>query len=345
MPTRICSAFLAAVLATGLAQAADQRTGAQQNVVFTEYSHFSSSEEIARRSFSPLTIAELRKTADASGKHMREQPLDLSQESFSLYVPASAPPNGYSLLVVISPLDLPLLPASWHWVLDRRGTIVVSAAKSGNSQPIWDRRMPLALTGAFNVMQRYPIDSRRIFIAGWSGGSRVAMRLALDYPDLFHGALLNAGSDPIATPLSILPAAKLFEQFQNESKIIFVTGDMDSVNLGADIASRQSMNSWCVFGTETHTMFHTGHEAPSAPDLDKALEYLETPLAPNSSKLASCRNRIAADLAAKLRRVRDHLERGAKQEAVKELKSIDLRYGGLAAPDSVELLERIDALP
>jgi hypothetical protein len=328
-----------------LAQAADQRTGVQENVVFTDYSPLSSSEEIARRSFSPLTIAELRKTAEASGKHMREQPLDLSQESFSIYVPSSAPPNGYSLLVVISPLDVPLIPSSWHWVLDRRGTIVVSAAKSGNSQPIWDRRMPLALTGAFNVMQRYPIDSTRIFIAGWSGGSRVAMRIALDYPELFHGALLNAGSDPIATPLSILPAAKLFEQFQNESKIIFVTGDMDSVNLGADIASRQSMNSWCVFGTATQTMFHTGHEAPSAPDLDKALEYLESPLAPNSGKLASCRNRIAADLAAKLRSVRDRLEQGKKQDALKELKNIDLRYGGLAAPDSLDLLERINSLP
>src|ERR1700744_23978 len=117
MATRICSAFLAAVLATGMAQAADQKTGAQENVVFTEYSPLSSSEEIARRSFSPLTIAELRKTAEASGKHMREQPLDLGQESFSLYVPASAPPNGYSLLVVISPLDSPLIPPSWHWVL------------------------------------------------------------------------------------------------------------------------------------------------------------------------------------------------------------------------------------
>jgi hypothetical protein len=345
MPVRICSLFPAVALVAGLSQAADPITGVQEKVVFAEYSPLSSSEEIARRNFSPLTIAELRKTAEASGKHMREQPLDLGQESFSLYVPASAPPNGYSLLVVISPLDSPLIPPSWHWVLDRRGIIVVSAAKSGNSQPIWDRRMPLALTGAFNVMQRYPIDSRRIFIAGWSGGSRVAMRIALDYPDLFHGALLNAGSDPIATPLSILPAAKLFEQFQNESKMIFVTGDMDSVNLGADIASRQSLNSWCMFGTATQTMFHTGHEAPSAPDLDKALEYLETPSTPNSSKLASCRSRIAAELAAKLRGVHERLEHGKKQDALKELKSIDLRYGGLAAPDSVELFERINALP
>jgi pimeloyl-ACP methyl ester carboxylesterase len=335
------SLSLAAALVVGMAQAADLPLGAQESVVFLEYSPLSGSEEIARRSFSPLTVAELRKTADASGKHMRDQPLDLTQESFSLYVPSSAPPNGYSLLVFVSPLDVPLIPSSWHWVLDRHGTIVVSASKSGNSQPIWDRRMPLALAGAFNVMRRYPIDPKRIFIGGWSGGSRVAMRLALDYPDIFHGALLNAGSDPIATALSTLPTAKLLEQLQTESKIIYVTGDMDSVNLGADIASRQSMNAWCVFGTESQTMFHVGHEAPSAAYLDWALAQLESPLALKAGKLESCRSRIAAELASKMHSVRDLLDRGKSQLALKELRSIDQRYGGLAAPESIELFNSI----
>lgn len=336
--------LMAALCAAGVAQAAAQAIGPQENVVFTEYPPLSRSEEIARRSFSPLTIAELSQTADAKARHLREQPLDLAQESFSLYVPASSPPRGYSLLVFVSPLDTPMIPQSWHWVLDRHATIVVSAAKSGNSQPIWDRRMPLALAGAFNVMRRYPVDSTKIFIGGLSGGSRVAMRLALDYPDLFHGALLNAGSDPIATQLAVLPAAQLFEQFQNESRIFYITGDMDSVNVGADIASAQSLNAWCVFGTVSQTMFHAGHEAPAAAYLDKALEYLETPLQPNAGKLTSCRNRIAANLTAALQHVRAQLERGRRQSALKELKSIDLRYGGLAAPDSLELLARLNSL-
>ena len=338
------SLYMAAV-AMGAARAADPPSGIQENIEFSEYSPLSNSEEIARRSFTPLTVAELRRNAAASGMHMRDQPIDLAQESFSLYVPASAPPQGYSLLVFVSPLEVPLIPASWHWVLDRHATIVVSASKSGNAQPIWDRRMPLALSGAFNVMRRYPIDAKRIFIGGWSGGSRVAMRLALDYPDLFRGALLNAGSDPIATPLDPLPSAALMSQLQTETKILYLTGDMDGVNVGADIASRQSMNAWCVFGTESQTMFHVGHEAPSSAYLDKALEYLETPLQLNSNKLDSCRRRVAADLAGKLQRVRDYVVRGKKLDALKELKGIDLRYGGLAAPDTLELRERINAIP
>ena len=50
---------------------------------------------------------------------------------------------------------------------------------------------------AYNVMKRYAVDPQRVFVSGFSGGARVAMRLALAYPDLFRGALMDAGSDPI----------------------------------------------------------------------------------------------------------------------------------------------------
>jgi pimeloyl-ACP methyl ester carboxylesterase len=319
---------------------AHAQVGAQSNVVFTDYSPLSRSQEIVRRSFSPLAFEELMRTA-ASGKRMREQPLDVSRESFALYVPALPPPQGYALLVFVPPSDSPRLPSSWHGVLDRHRTILVMASKSGNEQPIWDRRIPLALLGAINVLKRYPINPERVFIGGFSGGSRVAMRIALDYPDLFHGALLNAGSDPIATPLAILPAAPLFEQFQRESKLVYVTGESDSVNLEADIASRQSMNAWCVFGTASETMFKTAHEAPSNIYLDRALKQLEAARPASSDELAACANKVAADVAAKLQDVRDRLDHGKPEEALKELRAVDQRYGGLAAPASLELYQRI----
>jgi hypothetical protein len=339
------SLFLAAgACAMGLALAdAAPQTGAQNNVVFSEYSPLSRSLEIVRRSFSPLTFVELSRTAAASGKHLREQPLDLSRESFAIYTPVHMPPDGYSLLVFVSPLESGLIPSSWHSVLERHGTIVVSASKSGNTQPIWDRRVPLALIGAFNIMQRYPVNPKRVYVGGFSGGSRVAMRLALDYPDLFHGALLNAGSDPIAAPGAILPSAQLFEQFQRESQILYYTGDSDSNNVGADMSSRQSMNEWCVFGTAAETMFRMGHEPPSRAYLDKALTTLQATQEPNADRLASCRNKVAAQLAAKLQHVRVQLNQGKLQDALKELHEIDLRYGGLAAPESLELFERINA--
>jgi hypothetical protein len=333
---------LAAIFVVAVAQADDaQKTGAQEDLVFTEYSPLSRSTEILRRSFSPLVIAELTAAATASPKQLREQPLDLRKESFALYVPANMPPEGYSLLVFVWPWDLARTPATWQAVLDRHGTIMVSAAKSGNEQAIWDRRIPLALAGAFNIMQRYPVNPKRVYVGGLSGGSRVAMRMALDYPDLFHGALLNAGSDPIATPSAILPSAELFQQFQRESQLVYVTGEMDGVNIATDIDSRHSMSQWCVFGTSNWTMLRMGHEALAAVYLDKALGKLQETWEPNAEKLASCRASIAKELARKLQGVRDQLNGGRPKDALKELHKIDLRYGGLAAPESLGLFESL----
>jgi len=89
------------------------------------------------------------------------------------------------------------LPQEWVSVLDRYGVIFVSAARSGNDESVSGRREPLALLAAHNIMKEHPVDPEHIYVAGFSGGSRIALRLALGYPDLFHGAILNAGSDSI----------------------------------------------------------------------------------------------------------------------------------------------------
>lgn len=159
---------------------------------------------------------------------------------------------------------------------------------------------------------------------------------------MFHGALLNADSDPTATPLAILPAADLFAQFQRQSKIIYMTGDSDTANLDADISSRQSMSAWCVVGTSSETMFKTAHEAVSGVYLDRALRKLQTAWTSNTDQLTTCGKTIAAEVAARLQGVRDRLQQGKTQDALKELRAIDLRYGSLAAPESLDLYRRIN---
>ncbi len=86
------------------------------------------------------------------------------------------------------------MPPSWKTVLDDKGVIFVSAAKSGNAENAIGRRMPLALLATHNIVQKFTVDTERVYVSGFSGGSRIALRLALGYPDLFKGAFLNAGS-------------------------------------------------------------------------------------------------------------------------------------------------------
>ena len=314
-------------------------TGLQRAVVLTEYAPLSRSVEVARRLLSPLANLEL---ARASAKTaLRLQAIDLTQEAFTVYVPVKQPSRGYGLLVFIPPWQDAHLPAGWAAVLDDFGMIFVSAAKSGNEENVLDRRIPLALLGAYNMLQRYPIDSDRVYIGGFSGGSRVAMKVALAYPDLFRGALLNAGSDSIGDREAILPPADLFAQFQNSSRLVYVTGSEDSWNVQHDMASQASLHAWCVFGLEVETMFRVGHEIAVPYAARRALAALDRLSSDGAGKLSACRARIAGELSADLKHVGDLLDRDQHHDAWRSLTKVDARYGGLASAEIIELEGRI----
>lgn len=312
-------------------------TGLQSDVVFSQYSPLSGNAELARRLLSPLTAAQLPRILARTGKVLRDQPINLSQEKFVVYAPARAPPHGYGLMVFVPPWPQAVLPRGWASVLDRYGLIFVSAARSGNEAEMLSRRAPLALLGAANIMARYKLDPERIYIGGFSGGSRVAMRLALGWPDLFRGALLNAGADPIGDEQVPLPPSDLFRLFQEETRLVYVSGAYDRVNLGLDAIGAASMRDWCVFDVETEVAPRVGHAAVDSTALARALAALTHPARADPAKLAACRSAIDKKLAAALGDVESLQASGRRDEAQKLLIKIDRRFGGLAAPRSVDL--------
>jgi hypothetical protein len=341
--TRTWLALLATVLTpfSGSAQeTADPVTGLQRDVVFSDYFPLSGSAELVHRTLSPLANVEIARAARNAA--LRPQAIDLTEERFSVYVPAQHPSQGYALMVFIPPWQDAHLPSGWATVLEQRGMVFVSAAKSGNEERILDRRIPLALLGAYNVMQRYPIDPERVYIGGFSGGSRVALRTALAYPDLFRGALLNSGSDPIGDGEELLPPDDLFAKFQS-SRLVYVTGSEDDWNIQHDIVSRDSMKAWCVFGTAIETMHRVGHASAVPYSLDRAITALDQRPSVDQGKLSTCRAHIAKELAADLQRIAELLDRDKSHDAWRSLTKADIRYGGLAAAEIDQLEQRIGA--
>lgn len=258
-------------------------SGLRADVVFTEYSPLSSTAELLRR---------LRGFASAEPT-LHGQPLDLTRERFSIYVPDGAGPSaqGYRLLVFVPPWPRAEIPRQWIPTLKRYNTILVTAAGSGNDAPLLDRREPLALLAAYNTMMQYPVDPQQVYIGGFSGGARVALRLALGYPDVFHGALLNAGSDPIGSADVPLPPADLLQHFQESTRLVYLTGERDEENLVGDMHSRRSLDKWCVFDVITQTEPRIGHELADAPAFGRALNALLGPRQSHPDKLAGCRAR------------------------------------------------------
>lgn len=334
-----------AILAAGawLGVATGQTAGAPgpREVVFSAYTPLAGNAELARRMLTPLADVELQRRLAAAGASLSGRPVDLAAEKFALEVPPGSPAAGYGLLVFVSPWDDARLPEGWRDGLDRAGMIFVSAARSGNDAAD-GRREALALLAAYNVMQRFKVDPARVFVGGFSGGSRIALRLALGYPDLFRGALLNAGSDPIGSGEPALPPRELFLRFQESSRLVYVTGERDTLHLSMDAASLESMRRWCVFSVVQRITPWTTHEAASGAALARALEALGAPAAQNPAKLAACRAGTDRRLTQQLDTVQVLAARGERPEARRRLEAVDREFGGLAAPRSVELASTLD---
>jgi pimeloyl-ACP methyl ester carboxylesterase len=331
-----------ALAALAGAAVAQPTVGLQQDVVFTAYSPLSANAELARRALSPLTGERMAAALRRQGAALAEQPVELSSERFVVYVPAHPPASGYGLVVFITPWPKAELPPEWRPVFDQAGVIFVSAANAGNDQTTLGRREPLAVLAATNVIARYPVDKSRVYVAGLSGGSRVAMRVAIAYPDLFRGAILNAGSDPVGADAP-LPPRELMQPLQEASRFVYLTGGDDSAVLADDAASRQSLRTVCMFNLDVEALPGMGHDLAPPFALARALKLLDTPPKVDAVRLAACRAALDRAIGARLDAAEALLAAGERAKALAALDQIDRRWGGLAAPHSVALFERAEA--
>jgi predicted esterase len=332
------AAFTAAWLASA-ALAQPSQSGLQPDAVFSDYPPVAQSSQLIARLASPLTAEQMRRAL--AGRSLDERPLDLSKERFVLYVPAKAPEGGYGLLVFVPPWNEAVLPNGWQPVLDRLGVIFVAAEASGNDANVLTRREPLALIAEANVEKRYRIDPALVFVGGFSGGAHVAERLALAYPDIFSGALLDAGADPIGDHAAPLPEAELFARFQATSRIYLLTGSKDQGRLDMATDAVSSLGRWCVANTASDEIPDAGHRIADPAALERALKALAAAPKPDGSRLAACRARVAHDEAAASEKVETLLAAGRREEAKKALIDLDARFGGLAKARSVALFERL----
>ena len=312
-----------------------------RDVVFTQYGELSRNPELVRRLLSPLAVVRLERKLTQAGETLAGQPVNLANERFVVHLPSQQPTHGYGLLVFVPPWQDARLPQGWARVLDQFGVIFVSAARSGNDENTQGRREPLALLAAHNIIRQYSVDAERVYIAGFSGGSRVALRLALGYPDLFRGAILNAGSDPIGSAEVPLPPKDLFLRFQTTSHLIYVTGDLDTPHGSDDLVSMRSLRQWCVSAVENFHQPRVGHEVATAAALARSLAALTGPPPADSAQLTACRSAIETRLETELQGVASLISNGQPQAAEKRLNSVDEHFGGMAAPRSIELAARL----
>jgi pimeloyl-ACP methyl ester carboxylesterase len=327
------SLLLAGVLApVAVAPAAEREEG----VVLKHYADYGAALEVSRRMLSPVTHDRVLRTAEVKGLRVGEHQVDLAGERYVLYVPKTQPAAGYGVIVHVSPFDEPRLGPDWRRQAEQRGLILVSAYDAGNDHPVVWRRVPLALHGLAHVQAEYRVDPERVYVSGFSGGGRVAQRIALAWPDLFRGALLMAGSDELGVNGLVPPPDGLMELFQTRSRIVFATGNNDRINIAKDAKVIESLEQYCVSGISVMRIPRTEHWMPEGRALARALDMLEEKVTPAPDH-AACREAQAAKIGAALDRAEGLIESGDLDGAGQVLKTLDDSYGGMASPR----LERI----
>ena len=133
-----------------------------------------------------------------------------------------------------------------------------------------------------------------------------------------------------------MPPRNLFLQFQESSRVVYLTGAQDLASLSMDDASIRSMRGWCEFDSAALVTAGVAHAPADSAGLARALDALAHPMATDPDRLATCRSAIEKTLAAKLQAVKTLLASGKRDEARKLLIKLDERFAGLAALQSLE---------
>lgn len=207
-------------------------------------------------------------------------------ERFRLGVASDYATNrSYGLLVWVSPGDSPQIPAAWERELARRQVLFVSAYAAGNERNAIDR-CRLALDATFNVCRQYRIDAERIYIAGFSGGGRIASILGVSCADVFAGCLaicgvdfyrdVSAGTGP-RYPATYRVDPQLLKRARDHGRFVLLTGEFDQNRDNTKAMAENGFKAQQFQYVRYMEVKELRHALPSAAVFATALDALELP--------------------------------------------------------------------
>lgn len=181
-----------------------------------------------------------------------------------LRVPPGAGPHGVLVFVHPGPSAEPM--RDWPDVLDRHDLVYVAAQGFGNDTP-GNQRALAALLALTSTLRSVPIDARRRYIGGMSGGGKMASQILARFPAYFDGALCIVGAEYVE------PAASTPDD-ASRKRIVFMTGNRDFNHYDVLAVHRRVVAAGLA---TAHLMDIPGftHQYPDAAQLDAALDLLD----------------------------------------------------------------------
>lgn len=204
---------------------------------------------------------------------------DSSRQRYQLFVPptsrTSAKPkkgkaasnSGLPLVLFISAGDEPAGWTQFQTVCQQEGIAFASPFGAGNNTPT-QRRVRLILDVLDDVRQRHAIDPDRTYIAGFSGGGRIACAIGFALPELFGGVL------PVCAGGDLREETWLRHRAISRLSVAMITGP-DDFNRSEIERFRGPQLSDVGVRTKVAVVPKMGHSIPDAKTLGKVIEWLD----------------------------------------------------------------------
>lgn len=248
------------------------------------------------------------------------QGYDSTKQRFEVFVPPKPKDRkrGYPVVLFVSAGDS---PAGWSQlgsVCKQQGILFASPYDAGNNTPM-PRRVRIILDVLDEIRREYPIDPDRTYLAGFSGGGRVACAIGFALPELFGGVM------PICAGGEMRQESWLRHRAIDRLSLGFVTGTGD-FNLGEVSRFCGPMLDEIGIRTKVTVVPNLGHGIPDAKALGSVIEWLDQGVAARRL-LAEKRpaSRINADQAPS----REELAKELFAEGQARLKARETIYSGL----------------
>lgn len=193
---------------------------------------------------------------------------DSTAQKYELYAPRTVnPTKPTGLILFVSAGNDPAGLSQWRTVCDAAGMLFASPYGAGNNTQ-GPERTRIVLDVLDDVRRRFAIDPDRTYLGGFSGGARVACRIAFALPEYFGGVV------PVCAAESLREESWLRQRVTDRLSAALITGETD-FNRGEIERFRGPLLTDVGVRTKVWMVPKLGHGLPSAAVLTEALRWLE----------------------------------------------------------------------
>jgi predicted esterase len=192
-----------------------------------------------------------------------------TKQRYELFVPPTPKRknDGLPFVLFISAGDGPAGWGQLESVCKQQGILFASPYDAGNNTPM-QRRVRIVLDVLDDVRRNHRVDPDRTYIAGFSGGGRVACAVAFALPELFGGAM------PVCAGGELREESWLRHRAIERLSLAFLTGTND-FNRGEVERFRAPMFSDMGIRSKVTVVPNLGHGIPDAKTFAAAIEWLD----------------------------------------------------------------------